>query len=225
METRRKQIVIHLNEFIPLVISILVSEYDYEIIGKCILTLEGHLHVVSCCIILSTDYIVSGSHDWTLRIWNIKTGNCEKILVGHTDIITSCAILSIPSKIVSGSYDRTLKIWDTITGKCEITLTQEQENSEIIGITILSDGRIACFLKNTNINIWNAQTGQCENILKDYYDTYANAISSDGHTIYGSKNGLLKKWDVETRKCDPLFKKKIWILMAHLFHILVKSYA
>jgi WD40 repeat protein len=31
-------------------------------------------------------HVVSGSHDQTLRIWNMDTSRCAKVLEGHTDV-------------------------------------------------------------------------------------------------------------------------------------------
>jgi WD40 repeat protein len=36
--------------------------------------------------VLEDGRVVSGSVDDTLRIWNISTGGCERVLEGHTDV-------------------------------------------------------------------------------------------------------------------------------------------
>ena len=83
------------------------SEYD----GKCPKTLEGHKSSVCSVAILGPDRIVSGSADYTVKIWNTD-GECLKTLEGHSDRVSSVAILG-PDRIVSGSSDDTVKIWNT----------------------------------------------------------------------------------------------------------------
>ena len=61
-------------------------------------------------------YIVSGSDDITIKIWDLKTGECLKTLEGHSNSV-SVTISPDGKYIVSGSYDETIKIWDIKTGE------------------------------------------------------------------------------------------------------------
>ena len=56
----------------------------------------------------------------TVRVWNAVTGEIEKFLHGHSDIVTTVSFIYGGSKIVSGSGDNTVRVWDAITGKQEI---------------------------------------------------------------------------------------------------------
>ena len=71
-------------------------------------TLEGHTHAVSC-VAFHGDYIVSGSYDKTLKVWDQQTGKCIRTLEGHKHAVYCVA--SHGDYIVSGSFDSTLKIW------------------------------------------------------------------------------------------------------------------
>jgi len=54
------------------------------------------------------DKVISGSYDKTLKVWDIKTGQCRMTLRGH-----SAAVLCVQfddTKIVSGSCDKTIKV-------------------------------------------------------------------------------------------------------------------
>ncbi|WP_448266408.1 nSTAND1 domain-containing NTPase [Nostoc sp. DSM 114159] len=55
-------------------------------------------------------YIVSGSFDNTLRLWD-KKGNLLHTLNGHTDIVRALAFSPDGQYIVSGSDDNTLRLW------------------------------------------------------------------------------------------------------------------
>ena len=57
--------------------------------------------------------IVSGSDDWTVRIWNVATGESEKELKGHSDWVRSVAFSPDGSRIVSGSMDETVQNCNT----------------------------------------------------------------------------------------------------------------
>ncbi len=74
--------------------------------------LEGHLDSVNTVTITpDSTKIVSGSWDYTIKIWNLATGECLRTLEGHLDSVNSVAITLDGTKIVSGSCDNTIKIW------------------------------------------------------------------------------------------------------------------
>ncbi|TVY63976.1 Vegetative incompatibility protein HET-E-1 [Fusarium oxysporum f. sp. cubense] len=60
--------------------------------------------------------IASGSHDKTVKIWNVATGEEEQTLEGHTDTVRSVIFSKDGKLIASGSYDKTVKIWTVATG-------------------------------------------------------------------------------------------------------------
>ena len=61
--------------------------------------------------------IVSGSHDNSVRIWSVSTGEEVKVLNGHTNFVISVAFSSDGMRIVSGSVDNSIRLWDASTGE------------------------------------------------------------------------------------------------------------
>jgi len=57
---------------------------------------------------MKDNYVVSGSRDNTLRLWNLDTFQCEGVLQGHVAAVR-CVCFD-GKKIVSGSYDYTVKV-------------------------------------------------------------------------------------------------------------------
>lgn len=46
--------------------------------GKCLKTLKGHSNYVFCCNFNpQSNLIVSGSFDESVRIWDVRTGECD----------------------------------------------------------------------------------------------------------------------------------------------------
>jgi F-box and WD-40 domain protein CDC4 len=69
--------------------------------------------------------------DGTVRVWNLKTRECQYILTGHTSLVGLLGLS--PSHLVSASADSTLRIWNPDTGKLRHTLAAHT-------------GAITCFL-------------------------------------------------------------------------------
>jgi WD40 repeat protein len=93
------------------------------------------------CVAITTDnkYIVAGSYDKTLKIWNVENKTQEGVLEGHTDIVTSIAITSDNKYIVSGSDDRTIRVWNLYNKTQEAVL--KGHNLSVSSVAITSDNK------------------------------------------------------------------------------------
>jgi WD40 repeat protein len=66
--------------------------------------------------------IVTGSWDWTARVWDARTGSLQRELKGHTGTVWSVAFSPDGTRIVTGSGDWTAKVWDAWTGTPQLEL-------------------------------------------------------------------------------------------------------
>ncbi len=58
------------------------------------------------------NYILSGSIDDTIKLWDRRTGKELLTLKGHLRSVMSVAFSSDDRFILSGSKDNTIKLWD-----------------------------------------------------------------------------------------------------------------
>jgi WD40 repeat protein len=66
----------------------------------------------------SGDFIVSGSADNLIKIWDARSGKKEACLVGHGDLIRALLISSDGRTVVSAAADGLVKVWSMVTLKC-----------------------------------------------------------------------------------------------------------
>jgi WD40 repeat protein len=93
----------------------------YREAGGLLRTLEGHTQEVHCCALAPDgSYLVSGSEDSRLKIWDTSTGTERATLEGHARDVLGCAFAPDGSLIVSASRDNTLKLWDPTTARDRI---------------------------------------------------------------------------------------------------------
>ena len=64
--------------------------------------------------------VVSGSRDATLRVWDIDSGACLHVLMGHVAAVR--CVQYDGRRVVSGAYDYMVKVWDPETETCLHTL-------------------------------------------------------------------------------------------------------
>ena len=75
-------------------------------------TLEGHYNsVLSASYSPDGKYIASGSKDRTIKIWELKKGNCLQTLKGHEDFSIFASFNPNGEEIISTSFDQTIRVW------------------------------------------------------------------------------------------------------------------
>ncbi|KAI0310037.1 hypothetical protein OF83DRAFT_1071175 [Amylostereum chailletii] len=167
--------------------------------------LRGHNDGI-CSVAYSPDgtRIVSGSDDWTIRIWDAETGQpVGKPLQGHTSEVNSAAYSPDGTRIVSGSYDKAVRIWCAETGQA-IGDPLQCHTSAVFCVAYSPDGtRIISSSRDATICIWNAETGKLvgEPLQGHTQAIFSVAYSPDGtHVVSGSRNNVVCFWDAGTGK-------------------------
>ncbi len=75
--------------------------------------LNGHSDRISSVAISSDNkYIISGSYDETVIVWDRESGEVKKKLKEHLGCVYSVVISSDNKYIVSGSNDKTIRVWE-----------------------------------------------------------------------------------------------------------------
>lgn len=162
------------------------------------LILHGDLMVhskwVNCLMILD-EYIVSGSGDCTIRLWNLKSRD-RKQFNEHTACVRT--LMSYQGKIVSGSDDKTIKIINPNTGACEQTLCG---HSNAIRALASLDGYIVSGSVDGTIKMWNPENGKCEKTLKNT-SAVLSLIIHEGRIICGLRESNIAIWNPKTEQCE-----------------------
>jgi WD40 repeat protein len=92
-------------------------------------TLTGHLRqVFPVCLSTDSRFALSGSFDYTLKLWEMATGKCLRTFTGHIGDVFSVCLSTDSQFALSGSNDNTLKLWEMATGKCLRTFTGHASN-------------------------------------------------------------------------------------------------
>ncbi|KAJ7962964.1 Coatomer, beta' subunit [Quillaja saponaria] len=134
-------------------------------------TLDGHLKGVNCVdyfLIGEKQYLLSGSDDYTAKVWDCETKSCVHTLEGHTHNVTAVCVHPELPIIVTGSEDGTVKLWDAITYRLLNTLNFDLERVWAIGYKKGSNqlvfgcdkGAIVVNLKPSSLNLPTEKQGQ-----------------------------------------------------------------
>ncbi|BAZ48638.1 pentapeptide repeat-containing protein [Nostoc sp. NIES-4103] len=163
----------------------------------------GHTDLVTT-VAFSRDgkYILSGSDDKTLRLWDTN-GNLLHILNGHTETITALAFSPDSKYILSGSYDNTLRLWDK-NGKLLHILNGHTKT--ITALAFSPNGKyIASSSYDNTLRLWDTN-GKLLHILNGHTDKVnVLAFSPDGkYIVSGSEDKTLRLWDTNGKLLHTL---------------------
>ncbi|QRW13370.1 WD repeat-containing protein [Ceratobasidium sp. AG-Ba] len=149
-------------------------------------------------------YVVSGSWDNTVRIWDIRSGKqVGQSLDGHTSGVSSVGYSPDGAYIVSGSDDNTVRIWDARTGK-QVGQSLDGHTSGVWSVGYSPDGAyIVSGSDDNTVRIWDARTGKQVGQSLDGHTSgvYSVGYSPDGaYIVSGSHDKTMRIWDARTGK-------------------------
>ena len=145
-------------------------------------------------------YIISGSDDCTIRIWDAETGAAvSNILEGHTEGLTSVAPSPNGQRIISGSEDCTIRIWHTGTGAAVGKPLEGHTSDWVKSVASSPDGRhITSRSDDSTTRTWDAQvdTAAGRPLGMHTYSVQSIAYSSGGkHIVSGSYGNTTRVLD------------------------------
>jgi WD40 repeat protein len=162
------------------------------------ITLIGHSGpVISIAIINQRKYILSGSSDNKIKLWNLnkKEEHCINTFLGHTGSVNSIVVRLNGLSFISGSSDNTIKIWDL--DKQESIKTLLGHTGPVMSVKLFNDrGKIISGSSDKTIRIWDSFTGDCIKTLFGHTNS-VNTISVifNGKIISsGSSDNTIKIW-------------------------------
>ena len=180
----------------------MVQDIQVEILGDnlCALsTLRGHTDRISDICNMREGHVITGSWDTTVRMWDVRSGECIQILEGHTGDVF-CVHLHSSGYLLTGSGDGTVRIWDiTSTSQTNNSIAQiAHEGAKVWDIVELDAGRMlsVCWSLSIGVKVWEYRGEGTVNTLKDIPPPkqedrgFRCALG-----ILGTKGVLLGGWD------------------------------
>ncbi|MFW9261567.1 protein kinase domain-containing protein [Nostoc sp. CALU 546] len=134
-----------------------------------------------------------GLTDYTIKLWNLATGEQIRTLTGDSGSVNSVAISPDGKTLASGSDDTTMKLWNLATGEEIPTLTG---HNWVYSVAFSPDGKTLASggVLNT-IKLWNLATREEIRTLSNSGFVRSVAFSPDGKTLAsGSGDFTIKIW-------------------------------
>lgn len=138
----------------------------------------GHTASVNA-LALSPDgrFLVSGSEDVTLKIWDTATGNVLRTLSGHDQPVLAAAISPDGRWIASGGADATVRLWNVVTG--EVTRVASH-SSPVKNVVFSDDGKRLTSLGNNEAKVYDLAAGRQVTSVRSGTDSGPQGMAATG---------------------------------------------
>ena len=198
-----------------------------EILGnnlELLSTLRGHTDDIYDICNMGESHIITGSADNTVRMWDIRSGECSQILKGHTGSVYCVHLHSKSGYLLTGSDDHTVRIWDiTNTPQSYKEIAQIYHQGEftyVQDLVELDDGRMLSICGSyagqpeIGVKVWELREKEAATIkdIPSHKQELGGficglGISGTKGVLLGGMKGNLMFFDVGSYLLSPLIDK------------------
>ncbi|XP_070595825.1 F-box and WD repeat domain containing protein 10B isoform X2 [Erythrolamprus reginae] len=147
-------------------------------------------------------FLLSGSYDLSIRMWNIRKGTCVKIFLGHKGNITCLDVCK--TRFVSGSKDCTVKLWDMKTGRCIKTFTHK----DYVWAAKMNEVYVVSSCDKGLVKVWHAESYALIKVLEGHRGGITCLSFDEWHLLTGSTDGYILAWSMvgKHKRCLMAFR-------------------
>uniref|UniRef100_A0A5S6QYA0 F-box domain-containing protein n=1 Tax=Trichuris muris TaxID=70415 RepID=A0A5S6QYA0_TRIMR len=175
--------------------------------GRCVVrTFEGHTEGISC-VQFDDNYIVSGSSDKMIKVWDIRTNNHLAVMTlsGHSHTVRS--LLKHPSEL---SCVFSFSVWDLSMNRswssiaCRATMLG---HASTVRCLQMDDEKIVSGSYDTTLKVWDLVSSQCFETLRGHAAAVLCLQFDHEKIVSGSADDTIRMWDLRTCTCVMTMQK------------------
>jgi WD40 repeat protein len=129
-------------------------------------------------------WIVSGSQDWTLRLWDLETNSVVRTFEGTQGTVHAVVFTADGQAILSGSEDRLLRLWDAATG--QVRQIFSGHTLGVLGVTLGPGGLFAYSAsEDGTVREWNLRERRSRTLFRGngHHQLGPLVVTADGRQL------------------------------------------
>ncbi|TNY22885.1 WD40-repeat-containing domain protein [Rhodotorula diobovata] len=136
--------------------------------------------------------LASGTRDGCVRMWDMRTGQAHRTLVGHTGPVTCLQFDEY--HLVSGSLDRTIRIWDLRTGSISDTLRYDHAVTSLQ----FDSRKVLCTAGGNDVSVYNRTTMEHSSLRTNGHHAPVERLRfMDRYAASGGRDAMVKVWALQ----------------------------
>ncbi|KAJ1473701.1 WD40-repeat-containing domain protein, partial [Baffinella frigidus] len=163
--------------------------------GAELLCRKGHSDAV-WAIAVSGQRVATGGYDKNIVLWDTRTGEEARRLLGHTSGISSLSFSPCGARLAR-SWDQSVRVWDLSSGGV-LREIRKAHRSAVCSVSFFPDGqRLVSGGGGSEAKVWEIEAPEALLTLKGHTaQVNAVVVSPDGLLIAtGSADFTVKIWD------------------------------
>lgn len=157
--------------------------------------------------------LVTGSSDYTARLWNLETGECVNVLTEHTDSVLDVNFQPKENILATCSKDRTVRLWRMFPDvEClavlrghrgqfylsTLAFCRSPLTGAVNAIVVAKNKTVASVSGDRQARIWSTESFDCLRIIEGHSGGIASLWFNGETLITGSSDSFIRLTDVET---------------------------
>ena len=157
----------------------------------------GHSGAISCISInYDTNYFVTGATDGTVRLWNLRVGECLAVFKAHTKPVWTVSICPKGFYFASGGADSLIYLW--ITSKSTPVMCFNQHEADITHLEFTESlNYLVSASHDRSLRVWNLDDASLVRIIffPEVIKKFKLTMNAD-IVVCGGEEGTVFVWDL-----------------------------
>jgi WD40 repeat protein len=169
---------------------------------------------VTCAAMLPRSRLLVGSEDASLRVLDLKTGNTEQVLRGHTAAINAVCVSNDGHVVISISDDHSLRVWDLLRGSSK--RKRGAHAGPVHALTFSPDSRFAFSTFDfAELVCWDVESGTVSNTVRGSEAWKVDMSPSETLVVLGLVGKTLHCWPLDNAGLGVIYQRDGSIRAVH----------
>ena len=165
--------------------------------SRRIILLGYHDHLVNRIAVNDSGTLAASTgSDYKINLWDLRRGECSRVLIGHADDVEDFTFAG-DTLGISVSRDWRVLVWNLATGA--IVRALDGHERDVLSV-VYHDGRVYTSGDDMTLRVWDLATGRLERVWGPFeHETDSCAVDPiRGRVMLGCDDGVIRVFQIDS---------------------------